>query len=229
MKKYFALILTFILIFTCFTACKPTIKDGAVVTNAAGENFAAVTEDDGGIKRDEAGNLVVLVTDEDGKNVKENGENMTNAVAIQHALVIGDTIEMPQYSIQIPNGWSDSLSFEDLALSKDNTADKLTISVISDKSFASVCEERSSLINTTKNNFDNAVVNNKAIEVAGDSEALLYSVFVPDAGSGASVYLAFIIFRHANEVYSCMVNSNTDISATIPEIIEILNTINFVR
>ncbi len=229
MKKYFALILTFVLILTCFAACKPTVKDGAVVTNAAGENFAAVTEADGGIKRDEAGNLVVLVTDEDGRNVKENGENVTNAIALQHALIIGNTIEMPEYSIQIPQGWSDSMSFENLALSKDGTADKLVISVIDDKSFTDVAAERSSLINTTKNNFANTVVENKGIEVGGDSEALFYSAYVPDAGNGASVYLAYVLFEHAGDVYSCMVNSNTDISATIPEILEILNTINFVR
>ncbi|MBQ2903409.1 MAG: hypothetical protein IJD78_00085 [Clostridia bacterium] len=229
MKKYFALILTFILIFTCFTACKPTIKDGAVVTNAAGENFAAVTEADGGIKRDGAGNLVVLVTDEDGRNVKENGENITKAVAIQHALVIGDTIEMPEYSIQIPNGWSDSMSFENLVLSKDGTADKLTISVIDDKSFTDVAAERSSLINSTKTTFSNTITDSKGIEIGEIKDALFYSAYVPDAGNGAAVYLAFILFEHAGDVYSCMINSNTDISASIPEITEIISTINFVH
>ena len=67
MKKYFALILTFILILTCFAACKPSIKDGTVVTEFGGQGHAAVTEADGGVKRDEAGNLIVLVTDENGR------------------------------------------------------------------------------------------------------------------------------------------------------------------
>lgn len=229
MKKYFAVILTFVLILTCFAACKPTLKDGALITNAAGENYAAVTEEDGGIVRDEAGNLIVLVTDEDGRNVKgDNGEYQTNPIAIDHALVIGDTIEMPQYSIQIPNGWSDSLSFQDLCLSKDGTADKLTISVVEDKSVADVSKERSSIISLTKSNYSDAVTENKTISFGDITDAVFCSAFVPDA-NGAAVYLAFIIFDHAGDVYSCMINSNTDISASISEITEILSTINFIH
>lgn len=229
MKKYFAVILTFVLILTCFAACKPTIKDGALITNAAGENYAAVTEADGGIIRDEAGNLIVLVTDEDGRNVKtDNGEYQTTPVAIDHALVIGNTIEMPQYSIQIPNGWSDSMSFQDLCLSKDGTADKLTISVVEDKTLAEVTKERSSIISLTKSNYPDTVSENQTVSFAEITNANFISAFVPDA-NGASVYLAFIIFEHAGDVYSCMINSNTDISASIPEITEILGTIKFIR
>lgn len=228
MKKYFALILTFILIFTCFTACKPTLKEGTLITNAAGENFAAVTEADGGIVRDDAGNLVVLATDEDGRNIKENGEYQTKAVAIEHALIIGDTIEMPEFSIQIPEGWSDSLSFENLVLSRDGTADKLTISVIEDKSIEDVASERSSIIKITETNFPGTVTETKTVSFGEIKDALFYSAYVAEAGDGASVYLAFIIFEHANDVYACMINSNADISATIPEITEILATINFI-
>lgn len=229
MKKYFAVILTFVLILTCFAACKPTLKDGALITNAAGENYAAVTEADGGIVRDEAGNLIVLVTDEDGRNIKgDNGEYQTNPIAIDHALVIGDTIEMPQYSIQIPDGWSDSLSFQDLCLSKDGTADKLVITVVEDESLANVAKERSSIISLTKSNYPDVVTENKTVSFGEITDALFYSAFVPDA-NGASVYLAFIIFEHAGDVYSCMINSNTDISASIPEITEILSTINFIH
>lgn len=228
MKKYFALLLTFVLILTCFAACKPTLKDGALITNAAGENYAAITEADGGIVRDDAGNLIVLVTDEDGRNVKgDDGEYQTSPVAIEHALVIGDTIEMPEYSIQIPDGWSDSMSFEDLALSKDGTADKLTISVIEDKSLADVAAERSSIINMTESNFPGTVTETKNVSFGEIEDALFYSAYVADV-NGSSVYLAFIIFEHAGDVYACMVNSNTDISATIPEITEILGTIKFV-
>ena len=64
MKKYFALIISVIVILTCFTACKPKLKDGVLVTDAAGKGYAAVTQEGGGAARDDAGNLVVLVTDE---------------------------------------------------------------------------------------------------------------------------------------------------------------------
>ncbi len=228
MKKYFALILTFVLILTCFAACKPSIKDGTLVTELGGKEFAAVTEADGGLKRDEAGNLIVLVTDEHGRNVKgENGEYATNPIAIDHALVIGDTIEMPEYSIKIPSGWSNSVSFENLVLQREGSADVLTISVIDDKSLADVTQERSTIITRTASTFENVVTETKGVKV-GDTDASFFSVFVPDA-NGAQVYLCYIIFEHLGDVYSCMLNSNTDISATIPEILNILGTIEFIR
>lgn len=227
MKKYFALILTFILIFTCFSACKPTIKNGVLVTEFGGKEIAAVTEADGGLKRDEAGNLIVLVTDENGRNVKgENGEYETNPVAIDHALVIGNTIEMPEYSIKIPNGWSNSVSFESLVLQRDGSADVLTISVVDDKSLAEVTQERSSVISLAKSNYENVVSETKGVKV-GDKDAQFFSAYVPDA-NGSQVYLCYIIFEHVGDVYSCMLNSNTDVSSTIPEILEILGTIDFV-
>lgn len=228
MKKYFALILTFVLILTCFAACKPTVKDGTVVTEFGGKNHAAVTEADGGIKRDEAGNIIVLETDSNGRNVKdEDGNYVTNPVAIDHALVIGNTIEMPEYSIQIPEGWSNSVSFENLVITRDGTADTLTISVIGDKSLADVTKERSSVISMTTSTYENVVTETKGVKV-GEKDANLISAFVPDA-NGAQVYLCYILFEHAGNVYSCMLNSNTDISSTVPEVLEILGTINYVR
>lgn len=228
MKKYFALILTFVLILTCFAACKPTIKDGALVTEYGGKNHAAVTEADGGIKRDEAGNIIVLETDEHGRNVKgEDGNYVTNPVALDHALVIGDTIEMPEYSIQIPNGWSNSVSFENLVITRDGTADTLTISVIGDKNLAEVTKERSTVINMTTSTYENVVTETKGVKV-GEKDANFVSAYVPDA-NGAEVYLCYILFEHAGNVYSCMLNSNTDISSTIPEVLEILGTIDYIR
>ena len=228
MKKYFALILTFILIFTCFTACKPSVKDGMIVTEFGGKEIAAVTQADGGIVRDDAGNIIVLVTDAKGKNVKgENGEYETNPVALEHALVIGNTIEMPEYSIQIPNGWSNSVSFENLVLQKDGTAEVLTISVVKDKSLAEVTKERASVIGLATSNYQNVVSENKGVNV-GDKDATLMSAFVPDA-NGAQVYLCYILFTHAGEVYSCMLNSNADASASIPEVLNILGTIDYIR
>ena len=227
MKKYFALVLTFVLIFTCFTACKPTIKDGTIVTEYGGKEHAVITKADGGIVRDEAGNLIVLVTDENGRQLKgDNGEYQTNPVGIEHALVIGNTIEMPEYSIQIPNGWSNNISYESLVIKRNESADTLTISVISDSSLASVQKERMSVINMSKNSFENVVTEAKAVKV-GDKEASFFSAFVPDA-NGSQVYLCYIIFEHAGDIYSCMYNSNADVSSTIPEILDILGTINYV-
>lgn len=229
MKKYFAVILTFILILTCFVACKPKLKDGLLITNNAGENYAAVTQADGGIVRDGAGNIVVLVTDEKGKNVKESGEYRTNAIAFNHALVIGNTIEMPNYSIQIPNGWSNSKSFNSLVLKKDGTADTLTLSTVEDKTVSEVAQERLSIIDVTKSNYQNTITDSKTLSFGDIDEAMFYSAFVPDAGNDNAVYLSYIVFEKAGTVYSCMINSNTDISASISEVTDILATINYIH
>ena len=228
MKKYFALILTFVLLITCFTACKPTLKEGALITNAGGQQYAAVTESNGGIVRDGAGNIVVLVTDHNGKNVKgDNGEYQTNAVAFDHAIIIGNTIEMPEYSIQIPSGWSDSKSFNDLVLKRDGTEDILKITVIDDKSLEETINDHTSTVNIAASSFPNTVTEKKTVSFGEITDASYYSVYVPDA-SGASVFLAYVFFEHANDVYSCMINSNRDITNDIPEMIEILGTINFI-
>lgn len=228
MKKYFALILTFVIILTCFAACKPTIKEGAVVTEFGGKNHAVVTEADGGIKRDEAGNLIVLVTDENGRQVKgDNGEYQTNPVGLEHALVIGDTIEMPEYSIQIPNGWSNNVSYEDLVIKRNDSADTLTISVIKDETFAQVAKSRNSVINLTKSYYENVVTETRT-EKIGETDATILSAFVPSADGGPAVYMCYILFEHNGDVYSCMLNSNADVSSTIPEIIEILGTIKYI-
>jgi hypothetical protein len=83
-----------------------------------------------------------------------------------------------------------------------------------------------SIINRTKNSFENVVTEAKAVKV-GDKEASFFSAFVPDA-NGAQVYLCYIIFEHAGHVYACMYNSNADVSSTIPEVLDILGTINYV-
>lgn len=228
MKKYFALIISMLVIITCFTACKPKLKGGNYITNAAGDGYAAVTKEDGGIVRDGAGNLIVLVTDENGKNVKDkNGEYQTNAVALEHALVIGDRIECRDFAIQIPSGWEDSLSFSDLVIKKTGTEDIIKISSTRDASLSTIIDDtNSSLLNTIKAQFDNEVSENKGITIK-DIEAHFLSVFVPDNGTGTSSYLGYIFFENNGIVYTCMLTSNRDLSSQLDEITNILGTIEF--
>ena len=74
MKKSLALILTFVVILTCFAACKKEgqLEGGIVATNAKGQVVAAVvTQENGRLQRDEAGNnAVVIVTDANGTTLK---------------------------------------------------------------------------------------------------------------------------------------------------------------
>ena len=233
MKKYFALIITAIVILTCFTACKPKIKDGAIVTNQAGENFAAVTQADGNVVIDDSGNIVVLVTNEDGKNVKdENGEYATNKVALDHALVIGNRVECEKYFINIPNGWSNASSFNGLSIKRDGTEDVIVINE-RESTIDEAMSGTLSAINIAKNAYANTVYENKGVKV-GEMDAQFVSLYIPDNGTvdengtPVSSYMGFIFFQHNGTVYTARISSTTsNMSENLDEILGILGTIEF--
>lgn len=236
MKKYFAIILSAVVILSCFTACKAKLQNGAVVTDLNGDNYAAVTEEGGGIVRDDSGNLVVLVTDEDGKNVKgDNGEYQTNVVALEKALVIGNRIECPDYALTIPNGWSDSLSYDDLVIKKDGTEDRIKIMVRKDIAFSEVLNSNNSMVDAFADmSLKKPPMENRSVTIGENTTGQLYSAFIEDTGSRdgegniIAAYIGYITFEHANSVYSCMITSNRDMTSSIDEVIEILGTIDYV-
>lgn len=236
MKKYFALIIAAVTVLTCFTACKPKIKGGGIVSDAASNNYAAVTKENGGIERDQAGNLIVLVTDAKGKNVKDdNGEYATKAVALEHALVIGNRIECPNFALTIPSGWSDKMSFSDLVISRDGTKDVVKISVSTDKRVNDVVDEKQSATNQIKSLFPSAKSGAQEIKITDEISGEFFYAFVEDTGARdenlnvLSSYLGFIIFRHSTTVYTCMITSDRDVSDQIDDIAEILSTIEFIK
>ena len=235
MKKYFALIITAIIVLTCFTACKPKIKGGEVFTDAANNNYAAVTKEDGGIERDQAGNLIVLVTDSNGRNVKDdNGEYETKAVAIEHALVVGNRIECPRFAITIPNGWSDKLSFTDLVLTKDGTKDVIKVSVSTDKKLNDVVDEYNSLLGQIKSLHPSAEKGSREIKITDDITGEFIYAYVADTGARdenlnvLSSYLGYIVFRNNTAIYTCQITSDRDMADQIDEIAEILGTLEFI-
>lgn len=227
MKKIFALTVAAMIILTCFTACKPKIKNGAIFSDAAGENIAAATQADGSIQRDDSGNIIVLVTDEDGRNVKnENGEYETKAVALEHALVIGNQIECADYAIRIPDGWSDSMSYTELIIKKDGTEDTLSIANERGASLKDTLELASSVYTNMQANYPASVIENKTIEILG-MEANFLSGYLADNGTGKGSYIAYILFEHENSVYTCNLISDRNMSENLDDYIDILNTIEF--
>lgn len=235
MKKYFALILTAVILLTCFTACKPKLKNGAIISDAASQQYAAVTEADGGLVRDEAGNLIVLVTDKNGKNVKdENGNIVTNPVAINNAIVIGNRIECPDYALTIPDGWSDKMSFADLIITRDGTKDTITIMSTDKKSLDEVIGEKSKGIHTVAGTFPKAPTETKKITIGENIQAQFTYIYVEDTGyrteEGDVVgsYYGYIFFQQGYNVYSCMLSSDRNMTEQLDEIIEILGTIEFI-
>lgn len=235
MKKYFALIITVIMVLTCFTACKPKVKGGEVFTDAANNNYAVVTDENGGIERDQAGNLVVLVTDENGRNVKdENGEYATKVLGLEHALVVGNRIECPRYALTIPNGWSDMLSFTDLIISKDGTKDVVKISVSTDKKLNDVVDEYNNLLLQVKKLHPSAQKGSSQVEITDKITGEFIYAYVADTGARdenlnvLSSYLGYIVFRNSTAIYTCQITSDRDMADQIDDIAKILGTIEFI-
>ena len=228
MKKITVILLCLVLAMTCLTACKAKLKNGAVLSGG-GYDYAAVTNEDGGIQRDDAGNIVVLVTNDKGKNVKDdNGEYATKAVALRGALVVGNRIECPDYRMNIPNGWSDYLSASDLMIQRDGTKDVIKIIATRDADLSSSMKQASDLIDKMKAVSADTVYDNRSVKVL-DMDAQLFSVYVPDNGTGAASYLGYIFFEHSSVVYSCMLTSDRNLNDSMEEILSILNTIEFVH
>lgn len=227
MKKIFALTIAVMTILTCFTACKPKIKNGVLIQNQAGENIAAVTQANGGIARDDAGNVILLVTDANGKNVKdENGEYATKAVALDHALVVGNVIECNDFAMTIPNGWSNEKSFTELMIRKDGTADLITVKNDRNASVAETLQKVTALVNNIQALNPNAVIRNTSVDVLGNKANFL-SGYVADDGTGKAAFLGYIIFSHEGSVYTCNLISDHDMNENLDEYLKIINTVEF--
>lgn len=228
MKKYFAIIISIIVVLTCFTACKPKIKDGTLVTDAGGQAYAAVTEADGGIARDDAGNVILLVTDEHGKNVRgDDGKYVTQAVMLDHALVMGNRIECPDFSIAIPDGWRGNSSYADLVLTNNsNSEEMIKVMYTRGKKLSEIMEDTSGIIDTIKTMFSDCVYTNKAVKVCG-FDGTLVSAYVPKNTSGTSTYMGYIFFERNSVVYTCLIAGDSNMNDRLDEVLEILNSINF--
>lgn len=228
MKKISAVLICTLLVLTCLTACKAKLKNGAVLSGA-GYDYAAVTNEDGGIQRDDAGNIIVLVTNDKGKNVKaDNGQYATEAVALRGALVVGNKIECPDYSLTIPNGWSNYLSGADLMIQRNNSKDIIKIIAKRDGNLGETMKQSGDFINAMKSVSADTQYVNRGVQVQ-DMDAQFLAVYVPDNGTGAASYLGYIFFEHSGVVYSCMLTSDRNMSESIDDILAILNTIEFVN
>lgn len=226
MKKYIALILATFVLLSVFAACSTEIKGGEEVTDAAGETFAALTESNGGLARDEAGNLLLAVTDENGKAVTdENGETLTNAVALDHALVVGNRIECNTFAITIPEGWSNHNSYNDLNIINDADQTKIVISDFINGDLLTKAKERTTVIDLAIDQFGDAAKTLRIddVEICG-TKGFYDAVYNQNNGTS----IAYYHFQKGAVVYSVFVTGERDLSEIDKEIEKILNTLEFV-
>lgn len=223
MKKAIVLLITAMVVLTCFSSCKRTnvIKGGVLATDFNGNGIVAVvTKEDGGIIRDEAGNVIVLATDKNGNTYKEDGDYVTKAVAVEHAIIFGKHVEMPDFSMDIPNGWSDKMSYNMLNIQKDGTETKISIWSDRNGKLTEIAENHSKIVDMAASG--DAV--HKTQTVAGQ-EAIITHTFA----DAASVFVGYIDFMYQGAVFTVQVSSNKDITSEWNDIVKIADTIKFVH
>lgn len=221
MKKSIALILTFVVILTCFAGCKKGVPVDSY-TDFAGEAIAVVTKEDGGIVRDDSGNVVVYVTDAKGNGVKgDDGELVTKAQAVEHAIVTGRRIEMPDYAINIPDGWSNESSYTVLNITKDGTDTMITIMADRNAKLADIQKSHDTIVSASAT----GAVTKTTQKIAGQEATVAYT-FTTKSGS---IFVGYIDFMYQGVVFTVQVSATSDISSSWDEIVSIVNTIEFVH
>ncbi len=224
MKKIIAIVLVTLTVLFCFAGCKKKAdKVAAVVTNGDGDYVAAVTKEDGGAIRDEAGNLIVVVTDNKGNVVKEDGEILTEKVIVDSAVIIGDRIEMPDYALTIPKGWSNTVSNDDLVIKKDGTDDQIKIIADKEHSFEEVRTQNDAMTELLMKQEKEVKRGSDTFKVDGKDAVLTYA-YTADK----NIFLGFILFENNGIVYSTMITGKRDMSGDIDDITAILSTVDFI-
>ena len=124
MKKIISALLICMLAAVClFTGCSKA--KGLKVKDSSGNDRVLVTDENGKPVYDEAGNIVVVDTDEKGNAKKdENGEQATNAIALDYLLVSGKNAYCRYFTFTQPSGHDMSAVGSAITLTKgDETID----------------------------------------------------------------------------------------------------------
>ncbi len=225
MKKTIALLIVFMVVLTCFSACKRTndIKGGVMATDFKGNGIVAVvTKEDGGIIRDEAGNVIILATDENGNTYKKDGEYVTKAVAVEHAIIFDKHVEMADFSIDIPNGWSDAKSYDMLNISKDGADTMISIMTDRKAKLTDIQKAHATIVDAAATG--NAVHTTQ--KIAGQDATVTY---VYSTLQGNSIFVGYIDFMYQGAVFTVQISDTKDISSSMNDIIKIVETIQFVH
>lgn len=229
MKKTISLAVAIMLIVCCFAACGNSKKiDGAeLYTDMGNEEYQVVTDKDGDIERDSDGRLIVAVTDEDGKQVtNNNGDKVTSAQEFDHALVIGNTIDLQKFYLTIPDGWSNNSSYTGIEIKKDNSEDTISVVLMEDVSIVDAQKNCKEIIDVGKTNYDDAEIINKTVRIAG-KDCFYYGFYIPGATDRDPLYLAFALYESDDGIYKVMITSQSNLEEDNSEITSILSSIQF--
>ena len=243
MKKYFAVVLTLIIVAACFTACGgdkdkiPEVDGAQVVTDDVGAVYPVSTNENGEYSRNENGEIELIVTKENGKPEKdENGNVVTEIADLDDGVVLGNRAEYNKFSILIPDDWICIQTLGGCCLRKttwekynaDNNVecDELCITECTN-TYDEVSAQINELHSAVKSTYPDTKEVNSNIEIKGQNCLVLQS-FVPDNGSGVSVYWGHFVYQaDTGRVYKFQISAKRDMTDDLDDIKEILGTIDF--
>ncbi len=225
MKKYIALALSIMTLVCVFTACgkKPTGTEA--VTVQGGETLAVLTKEDGGLERNDQGDILMVVTEEDGKAVTDkDGEQQTTQVNLKTAFVYDNRIEFKDYYLEIPDGWTNDLSYTDLTIAKKGSDETIKIMRSEDKSLEDAMSNTESMFKTVKDINPAAVTSKSTIKINGEGCIFMSAYSKTEENEN---YLAYAFLENEGALYTFMVTAAHDLTGNLGEIEKILNSVEF--
>lgn len=227
MKKITAVFVIFAIAACVFTACAKKPQGTERVTVQGGDTLDLVTKEGGGLDRDEDNNIIVVVTDDNGKAVTEKGgEQVTSALDLKTALVYDNRIEFNNYYIDIPKGWSNSSSYNNANIEKNNADDGIQITRYENTTFEKKYSDVRQFYADSCEMYPDAVTEDKGIKI-GDMDCTRYELFIPKASNDKPLYTCYVLFEHDDAVYQVLITATRDLREDFGEAEKILNSIQF--
>ena len=203
-----------------FTGCSKA--KGLKVKDSSGNDRVLVTDENGKPVYDEAGNIVVVDTDEKGNAKKdENGEQATNAIALDYLLVSGKNVYCRYFTFTQPSGYDMSAVGSAITLTKGDE----TIDIIYDteKSIADKRSDLSEIIASIKEQGYNPEVKDETKTLCGQ-EAKVTEIKI--SSKDYEAFLVCALFEKDGVIYTCNYQS-PKANANTGAFESIVNSISF--
>ena len=131
-KKILAVIMVFVVIVTCFAACK---RHNYKTTNVNGQDLLLYTDKDGNTVINDDNQIIAVVTDEAGEIITyENGEEQTRMVQISGSYIGDGYMQGKEFKMSVPKGWE---ATESAKMYKEGTENKCYIAYMTNNKFKS--------------------------------------------------------------------------------------------
>ena len=225
MKKYIAIAFSLMMLVCIFTACSKKPSGTEAVTIEGGSTLAVLTREDGQLERNEAGDIMMVVTEENGKAVTDkNGEQETTRVNLKTAFVYDNRIEFEHYYLEIPDGWSNQVSYTDLGISKDGSDESLKIMRSEEKTLEKAFSGTQEMFDKITEMNPKAVQKKTGIKIGDDTGTLLSCYSETDENK---TYLAYAFYEYDGALYTFMITANHDLTDNLSEIEMIISSVEF--